>query len=208
MLLELSSFSASIFSDIDDAQSVESDQPWSIESALDRMREHDSATWKALADDWYTMAQAGDDDNDIDRSTCTVGTPLDPEHLAVSTVIERIQATNLCQSSTDYTDVWIDADGYHTVTVWNKPDTECLHCEKLYFSNEEGHSSVDYCGACTFTTTVQVIDALQSDISEIVSSHKLPDTRGLSFDSVANMMAKLVFQRCISILDRLEYSSE
>lgn len=45
----------------------------------------------------------------------------DPMDLQPETVMERIRQTNTCRDLTSPVEVWIDAEGYHTVSVHERP---------------------------------------------------------------------------------------
>lgn len=44
----------------------------------------------------------------------------DPEHITPDMVLEQIQQVDTCSNLSSPVEVWIDADGYHTVKVYER----------------------------------------------------------------------------------------
>ncbi len=74
-----------------------SQRPTSVWHAVESMRVLEPERWRDLAQDVF-------------------GT--EPEFLTAETVLERIEATNSCRDLSSPVEVYIDADGWHSVRVY------------------------------------------------------------------------------------------
>ena len=84
--------------DLDGVPPKDPKRPVSVYQAIKTMSDED---WKRLAEEVFEC---------------------NPEHLAVSTVMDKIVETNTCRDLRTPVEVYIDDEGYHSVEVYDSRD--------------------------------------------------------------------------------------